>query len=155
MHLRSATGPVLELNRWPSWLGDKNPVDADVLSADTLVQNIGRGQMVGADFTVTPSVVFSENNAGGMGGAVGGLLGRFGNAGAVVGAVAGGLKFKEAQTSMLVVDVRSSIQVAAAQGSAQQTDFALGGALLGGGGGAALGARRGAERLPQSHRSHW
>jgi len=40
---------------------------------------------------------------------------------------------------MILVDVRSSIQVAAAEGSAKQTDFALGGALFGGGGGAALG----------------
>jgi Curli production assembly/transport component CsgG len=102
-------------------------------------QNIGKGQMVAADFIVTPSVVFSENNAGGMGGAIGGLLGRFGGAGAVVGAVAGGLKFKEAQTSMLLSDTRSGIQVAAAEGSAKQTDFALGGTLFGGGGGAALG----------------
>jgi hypothetical protein len=101
--------------------------------------NIGRGQMVGADFTVTPSVVFSENNAGGMGAAVGGLLGRFGGAGAAVGAIAGGLKFKEAQTSMLLVDVRSSIQVAAAEGSARQTDFALGAAIFGANGGGALG----------------
>ena len=102
-------------------------------------QNVGKGQMVAADFIVTPSVVFSENNAGGMGGAIGGLLGRFGGAGAVVGAVAGGLKFKEAQTSMLLSDTRSGIQVAAAEGSAKQTDFALGGTLFGGGGGAALG----------------
>ena len=102
-------------------------------------QNIGKGQMVAADFIITPSVVFSENNAGGMGGAIGGLLGRFGGAGAVIGAVAGGLKFKEAQTSMLLADTRSGIQVAAAEGSAKQTDFALGGTLFGGGGGAALG----------------
>jgi Curli production assembly/transport component CsgG len=103
-------------------------------------QNIGKGQMVAADFIVTPSVVFSENNAGGMGGAVGGLLGRFGGAGAVVGAVAGGLKFKEAQTSMLLADTRSGIQVAAAEGSAKQTDWGLGGTIFGGGGGAAFGA---------------
>ena len=38
--------------------------------------------MVAADFAVTPSVVFSENNAGGVGAALGGLLGRFGGAGA-------------------------------------------------------------------------
>lgn len=101
--------------------------------------NIGKGQMVAADFIVTPSVVFSENNAGGVGGAIGGLFGRFGGAGAVIGAVAGGLKFKEAQTSMLLVDARSSLQVAAAEGSAKQTDFNLGGALFGGGAGAALG----------------
>lgn len=102
-------------------------------------QNIGKGQMVAADFIVTPSVVFSENNAGGVGGAIGGLVGRLGGAGMVVGALAGGLKFKEAQTSMLLADTRSGIQVAAAEGSAKQTDFALGGTLFGGGGGAALG----------------
>ena len=101
--------------------------------------NIGKGQMVAADFIVTPNVVFSENNAGGVGGALGGLMGRFGGAGAVVGAIAGGMKFKEAQTSMLLSDTRSGIQVAAAEGSAKQTDWALGGALFGGGGGAALG----------------
>jgi Curli production assembly/transport component CsgG len=103
-------------------------------------QNIGKGQMVAADFIVTPSVVFSENNAGGVGGALGGLMGRFGGAGAVVGAIAGGLKFKEAQTSMLLADTRSGIQVAAAEGSAKQTDWGLGGTIFGGGGGAAFGA---------------
>jgi curli biogenesis system outer membrane secretion channel CsgG len=102
-------------------------------------QNVGKGQMVAADFIVTPNVVFSEGNAGGVGGAIGGLFGRLGGAGAVVGAVAGGLKFKEAQTSMLLADTRSGIQVAAAEGSAKQTDFNLGGALFGGGAGAALG----------------
>jgi len=102
-------------------------------------QNIGKGQMVAADFIVTPAVAFSENNGGGVGGAIGGLLGRFGGAGAVVGAVAGGLKFKEAQTSMLLSDTCSGIQVAAAEGSAKQTDFALGGSMLGSGGGAAMG----------------
>ena len=38
--------------------------------------NMGGGQMVSADFVLTPAVVFSENNAGGIGGALGGLLGR-------------------------------------------------------------------------------
>jgi hypothetical protein len=93
-------------------------------------QNIGKGQMVAADFIVTPSVVFSENNAGGVGGAIGGLLG--GGRGRAFGAIAGGLKFKQAETSMLLVDSRSGIQVASAQGSAEKADFALGGALLGG-----------------------
>lgn len=93
-------------------------------------QNIGKGQMVAADFIVTPSVVFSENNAGGIGGALGGLIG--GGRGQAIGAIAGGLKFKQAETSMLLVDSRSGIQVAAAQGSAEARDFAIGGALLGG-----------------------
>jgi hypothetical protein len=98
--------------------------------------NVGGGQMVSADFILTPSVVFSENNAGGVGGAVGGLFGR---KAAVVSAVAGGLKFKEAQTSMLVADSRSGVQVAAAEGSTRKADLGIGGALFGGGMGAVGG----------------
>ena len=98
-------------------------------------QNVGQGQMVAADFVVTPSVVFSNPNAGGVGGGLAGLGGKLG----ILGAIAGGLKFKEAQTSMTMADTRSGIQVAAAEGSAQKTDFNLGGALFGAGGGAALG----------------
>lgn len=93
--------------------------------------NMGGGQMVSADFVLTPAVVFSEDNAGGVGGALGGLVG--GTRGRVIGAVAGGLKFKEAQTSMLVTDSRSGVQVAAAEGSARKADLKLGiGAFHGG-----------------------
>lgn len=93
--------------------------------------NMGGGQMVSADFVLTPAVVFSEDDAGGVGGALGGLVG--GSRGRVIGAVAGGLKFKEAQTSMLVTDSRSGVQVAAAEGSARKADLKLGiGALHGG-----------------------
>jgi hypothetical protein len=95
--------------------------------------NLGGGQMVAADFVMTPSVVFSEGNAGGVGAAVGGLLGpKF-------AAAAGGLKFKEAQTSMLVADTRSGVQVTAAEGSTRKADMSLGAALLGASGGAAGG----------------
>jgi hypothetical protein len=95
--------------------------------------NLGGGQMVAADFVLTPSVEFSESNAGGVGGAAGGLLG------GKFAALAGGLKFKEAQTSMLVADSRSGVQVAAAEGSTKKADLRLGGMLFGGGGGAAAG----------------
>ena len=95
--------------------------------------NVGGGQMVTADFILTPTVVFSENNAGGIGGGVGGLFGR---KAAVVSAVAGGVKFKEAQTSMLLADSRSGVQVAAAEGSTKKADIGAGGALFGGGLGA-------------------
>lgn len=98
-------------------------------------QNVGQGQMVAADFVVTPSVVFSNPNAGGVGG---GLAG-FGGALGLFGAIAGGLKFKEAQTSMVMADTRSGLQVAAAEGSAQKTDFNIGAVLFGAGGGGALG----------------
>ena len=99
--------------------------------------NVGKGQMAVADFIVNPNVVFSENNAGGMGGTLGGLIG--GRAGALVGGVAGGVKFKQAETSMLLVDSRTGIQVASATGSAEKADFALGGVLFGRGGGGGFG----------------
>jgi len=98
--------------------------------------NIGGGQMVAADFILTPSVVFSEGNAGGFGGALGGLLGGKGSA---IGALVGGLKFKEAQTSMLVADARSGVQVAAAEGSSKKADLNLGAAVFGGGAAGGIG----------------
>ncbi|HET9300412.1 MAG TPA: CsgG/HfaB family protein, partial [Candidatus Polarisedimenticolaceae bacterium] len=92
--------------------------------------NMGGGQMVSADFVLTPNVVFSESNAGGAGGGMGSYLkGKMG----MVGAVAGGLKFKEAQTSMLLADARSGLQVAAAEGSTKKADFRAAGVLWGGG----------------------
>ena len=97
--------------------------------------NVGGGQMEAADFYLTPDVIFSEGNAGGIGGAVGGVLGN--RTGGVVG---GGLKFKEAQTSLLLGDVRSGVQVAAADGKAKKADIgAAVGGLLGGVGVAAAG----------------
>lgn len=99
--------------------------------------NMGGGQMVSADFVLTPAVVFSQNDSGGVGGALGGLIG--GNKGRMLGAVAGGLKFKEAQTSMLVTDSRTGVQVAAAEGSSKKADLKLGGALFGSSAAGALG----------------
>src|SRR5713101_123110 len=51
--------------------------------------NMGGGQMVTADYILTPAVAFSENNAGGVGGGLGGLGSLFGRGGAVVGALGG------------------------------------------------------------------
>ena len=85
--------------------------------------NVGKGQMQAADFVMSPNIQIAANNTGGIGGALaGGLLSRVG-----LGGIAGGLKFKEAQTSLLVSDVRSSIQVASAEGKASKTDFDIGG----------------------------
>jgi hypothetical protein len=99
--------------------------------------NIGGGQMVGADYILTPNVIFSEKNAGGLGAGLAGLVP--GTSGSLLGAAAGGLKFKEAQTSMLVADSRSGVQVAAAEGSTKKADLSLGGALFGAGGGGGVG----------------
>lgn len=89
-------------------------------------QNVGAGQMAAADFVMQPAMQFSDNNAGGAGGIVGALGRRVG-----IGA-GGGLKFKEAQTSITVASTRTSVQVAAAEGKARQRDFSLGALGLGG-----------------------
>ncbi len=104
--------------------------------------NVGKGQMQAADFVMTPAVQIAANNTGGVGGALaGGLMNRFG-----LGGVTGGLKFKEASTSLIIADVRSSIQVAAAQGKATKTDFDIGGW---GWTGAAFGAANGYTNTPE------
>ncbi|MCC6473812.1 MAG: peptidoglycan-binding protein [Burkholderiales bacterium] len=96
--------------------------------------NIGKGQLATADFLLTPQVAFSENNAGGAGLAAVGSL--FGALGRTVGAVAGGMKFRQAQTTLLMSDARSGIQVAAAEGNVEKADWAVGGFLGGVGAGA-------------------
>ncbi len=88
--------------------------------------NIGGGQMQVADFVMTPAVQFSDDT-GGVGGAIGGLLGRAGGVLGHIGGIAGGVKFKEAETTLLVADVRSGIQVASAEGKASKMNFSLGG----------------------------
>lgn len=96
--------------------------------------NFGKGQMVSADFTMSPSITFSNNDSGGITGALGGLIPGMG--GRVVGAVAGSAKFKEASTMLTLIDNRSGVQLAAAEGSASNIDFgALGGAFTGAAGG--------------------
>ena len=96
--------------------------------------NVGQGQLVTADFLLTPEVAFSESNAGGAAiGAVGGLFGVFGS---VVGAIAAGVKFKQAQTTLMLADARSGLQVAAAQGNVEKADWGAGGFLGGVGAGA-------------------
>jgi len=93
-----------------------------------------KGQMVAADYIVEPSVTFSNNNAGGLGGAIGGTFG--GSLGAVIG---GSMSSKEASTMLTLIDARSGVQLAAAEGSARNMDFGAIGGLFGAYGGAGMG----------------
>jgi curli biogenesis system outer membrane secretion channel CsgG len=95
-----------------------------------------KGQMVAADYTMSPTITFSQKGTSGAGGALGGLFGR---AGSLVGAVAGGIKANESSTTLLMIDNRSGVQLAAAEGSAKNYDFNLFGGIFGGGGGGAAG----------------
>ncbi|THB73447.1 MAG: peptidoglycan-binding protein [Desulfobacteraceae bacterium] len=93
--------------------------------------NFGKGQMVAADYTVTPSITFSSGDTGGAGAVVGGLFG------SVAGAIAGGVKTSDASTVLTMIENRSGVQLAAAEGSARNMDFSLMGGLFSGVGGAA------------------
>ncbi len=101
--------------------------------------NIGKGQIKAADYVLVPDLISQNSNAGGN--AVTGLLG--GLIGGDAGAIVGGLNFKKktADVVLTVTDVRSSEQVAMAEGSAKKTDIGWGasGSLFGGSGIGAAG----------------
>lgn len=75
--------------------------------------NFGKGQLVSADYTVTPSIQFSEKGTQKAGALLGGW----------VGLVAGGLSANEASTTLMLIDNRSGVQVSAATGNAKNYDF--------------------------------
>ncbi|WP_312304025.1 peptidoglycan-binding domain-containing protein [Pulveribacter sp.] len=99
--------------------------------------NFGKGQMVASDYGLSPEIIFSNNDAGGMGAALGGLIG--GGRGRAVAAIGGSMKTREASAMLTLVDNRSGVQVAASEGSASKTDFAGFGSVFGGGGAGGLG----------------
>jgi curli biogenesis system outer membrane secretion channel CsgG len=101
--------------------------------------DFGKGQMVAADYAMNPSITFSSRDSGGIGAAVGGLTSKLGSWGSTVGAVAGSLKFKEASTMLTLIDNRSGVQLAAAEGNSSKTDFGAWGGVFGGGGGGTMG----------------
>nr|WP_315427096.1 peptidoglycan-binding protein [uncultured Albidiferax sp.] len=98
--------------------------------------NFGKGQVVSSDYGLSPEVIFNQNT-GGAAASIGGL---FGNAGRVLGAVAGSTATREASVMLTMIDNRSSVQVAASEGSASKTDWGGMGALFGSSGGGAVGA---------------
>ncbi|MGJ7563772.1 CsgG/HfaB family protein [Variovorax sp. GB1R11] len=84
--------------------------------------NFGRGQMVASDYGLSPEIVFSNSDAGGLGGALGGLVG--GGRGRAIAQLGASMQTKEASALLTLIDNRSGVQVAASEGSASKTDFA-------------------------------
>lgn len=98
--------------------------DAGILKAETVPK---KGEGIGARMTLTPSLTFSEDNAGG------GLVALL-NVIPVLRDFAGlasGVKFKEAQVVLLLTDNETTEQLAAATGSARATDLGVGGLVIG------------------------
>jgi curli biogenesis system outer membrane secretion channel CsgG len=99
--------------------------------------NFSQGQQVGADYSMSPEIQMANRGSQGGSGAIGGLLR---NVAPAVAGVVGSARMNEAGTILLLVDVRSTVQIAAAEGYSKNWDFGLGGALfsgLGAGGGSA------------------
>ena len=102
--------------------------------------NIGRGQVIAADFFLVPDIANSNSNSGGS--AIGAIAGSVIPGG--FGALAGQLRTKksEAQVIITVVDARTTEQIYVAEGTAKKTDigFGVGGGAMGSTGfGAAAG----------------
>ncbi len=106
---------------------DAAMTERDLYESGELRDNndFSKGQMAAADYALKPTMIFRDNNTGGVGGAIGGL---FGSVGAAVG---GALNYKQAQALLTLVDNRSTVQVAAAEGSAKGFDVAGFGGRLG------------------------
>lgn len=92
--------------------------------------NFGGGQMVAADYSMSPEVLLADKGgtqAKGLLAGIGGL------AGTALSAVAGSMSTNEASTILLLIDNRSGVQISASEGYSKNIDFGLSGWGFGGG----------------------
>ncbi len=87
--------------------------------------NLGRGQVLAADFFIIPDIARQNSNSGG--GNFGGMAGHFlpGGFGAIAGSIS--VQSKEANTLITLVDARTTEQLYIAEGNAKKTDIGFGG----------------------------
>ena len=97
---------------------------------------VAKGKGYEAQYTLTPSLTFSEQDAGrGLSGVIA-MIPVLRDIAGLAGLVEQ-VKFKEAQTALLLSDNETTEQVAAATGAARTTDLGVGGLVFGKLGGAA------------------
>jgi len=104
--------------------------DAGVLGNAVTVR---KGQGYAAQYTITPSLTFSEQDAGRQ---LDGVMSHIPVLNKFVG-LADSVKLKEAQVALLLTDNETTEQIAAATGSVRVTDLGMAGLMLGRAGGAA------------------
>ncbi|HKW53503.1 MAG TPA: CsgG/HfaB family protein [Stellaceae bacterium] len=89
--------------------------------------NVGGGQIVAADYLITPNVTFADDNSGGIGASVGSLIGSYvPHMGLLASTAQAGMHFKEAQAVLAVTDTRSGVQTGVAEGHARASDLSSG-----------------------------
>lgn len=98
------------------------------------------GQRVAADYFVEPAIIIDDDSVGALGGVAGTLLG------GTLGAIAGGLESKVSVVTLSLFDIRSQVQISAAEGSATSTNYGAAIGALGGSAGAGVG---GLSRTPE------
>ncbi|WP_395704325.1 CsgG/HfaB family protein [Aquabacterium sp.] len=103
--------------------------DKGILRQDDTTVKKGRG--IVAQYSVVPSLVFSEQDAGKQ---IGGILAMIPVLNKFAGA-AEQVKLKEAQVVLLLTDNETTEQLSSATGAARSTDLGLGGLMVGKGGG--------------------
>jgi curli biogenesis system outer membrane secretion channel CsgG len=116
--------------------GLKATIEEQKLKDDGVIGNavvVRKGQGYAAQYTITPSLTFSEENAGRE---IGGVLAMIPVLNKFVG-LADNVKLKEAQVALLLTDNETTEQIAAATGSVRVTDLGMAGLMLGRAGGAA------------------
>ncbi|MCU6432288.1 CsgG/HfaB family protein [Undibacterium sp. Jales W-56] len=96
---------------------------------------VSKGKGYEAQYTLTPSLTFSENHAGGTVEAIMAMIPFLRN----FTGLAEKVSFKEAQVALLLTDNETTEQLAASTGAAKTTDLGLGGFSFGAAGGG-LGA---------------
>jgi hypothetical protein len=104
--------------------------DAGILGDKVKVR---KGEGYAAQYTITPSLTFSERDAGRE---LGGIMSHIPVLNKFVG-LADSVKLKEAQVALLLTDNETTEQLAAATGSVRVTDLGMAGLMLGRAGGAA------------------
>ncbi|NIA12405.1 MAG: peptidoglycan-binding protein [Nitrospiraceae bacterium] len=95
--------------------------------------NFHKHQLASADYTVVPTITFSQKTGGAAGSIAGAIS-------PIAGLIAGAVKTQDASVTLELVDNRSGVQIAASQGSARGFDIGGLGGLLGGSAFAGLGA---------------
>lgn len=101
--------------------------DAGIIRTNSTVHK-GRGYE--AQYTLVPSLTFSEQDAGrGLAGVIGAIPGL--NRVPGLAGMAEQVKLKEAQVALLLTDNETTEQLAAATGAARTTDLGVGGLVLG------------------------
>ena len=120
--------------------GLKSTIQEQVLKEQGVLRTDGntvqKGQGLEAQYTITPSLTFSEQDAGrGIAGVIG-MIPVLRDIAGLLGFVEQ-VKIKEAQVALLLTDNQTTEQLAASTGSVKVTDVGIGGLIIGKAGGAA------------------